>query len=110
MPAQISEVISPNVARVSFGDGRVDTVSTSDLPRRPPDVDNEGLILQSGDNCRDKETNVNSDIGNQCVPPESEEPVKETQASPDSPAPTLRRSARNRKPSTYLGEFVLATN
>ena len=29
VPVQISEVISPHLARVSFGDGRADTVSTS---------------------------------------------------------------------------------
>ena len=51
-----------------------DTVSTSDLARRPPDVDNEGTISQPGDQCRDKATNVDLDIGTQCEPLESVEP------------------------------------
>ena len=110
VPVQISEVISPHLARVSFGDGRVDTVSTSDLSRQPPDVDNEETISQPVEQCRDKETNVDPDIGTQCEPTESVESVKGSQVSPDSPAPTLRRSARNRKPPTYLGDFVLTTN
>ena len=41
VPVQISEVIFPHLARVVFGDGRLDTVSTSDFSRRPSDVDNE---------------------------------------------------------------------
>ena len=70
---QISEVIFPHLARVSFGNVRVDTDSTSDIPRRPPDVYNEERISQPGDQCRDKETNIDSEIGNQCEPPESVE-------------------------------------
>ena len=98
------------LVRAKDQDGRVDTVSTSDLSRRPSDIDNEGTISQPDDQCRDKETNVDSDIRTLCEPPEHVEPVKESQASPNSPAPTLRRSAWNRKPPTYLGDFVLATN
>ena len=49
VPVQKSEVISSHLARVSFGDERVDTVSTSYLFQRPPDVDNEGRISQPGD-------------------------------------------------------------
>ena len=115
VPVQISEVISLHLVRVSFGDGRVDTVSPSDLSRRPPDVDNEETISQSGGQYKDKKTNVDigtlvPDIGTECEPPKSVEPVKESQISLDSPAPTLRRSARNRKPPTYLGDFVLTMN
>ena len=51
MPKQIFEVISPHLVRVSFGDVRVDTVPTSDLFRRPPDVDNKGTISQPDDIC-----------------------------------------------------------
>ena len=106
VPVQISGVIYPHLARVSFGDGRVDTVFTSDLSRRPPDVDNEGTISQPGDQCRDKEANIDPHIGTQFEPPESVEPVKESQVSPESPAPTLRRSARNRKQPSYQGDVV----
>ena len=60
-PVQISEVISPHLVGDSLGDGRVDTVSTSDLSQRPPDVDNEGTISQPGCQCRDKEANVDPD-------------------------------------------------
>ena len=106
-PVLISEVISPHLVRVSFCDGRVNTISTSDLSRRPPDVDNEETISQPGGQYKDKETNVDigtlvPDIGTECEPPKSVELVKESQISPDSTAPTLRRSARNRKPPTYL--------
>ena len=41
-------------------------------------------------------------IGTQCEPPESVEPVKESQVNPYPPAPTLRHSARNRKLPTYV--------
>ena len=104
-----------NVQNRSFGDGRVDTVSASDFSRRPLDIDNEETISQPGGQYKDKETNVDigtsvPDIGTDCEPPKSVEPVKESQTSPDAPAPTLRRSARNRKPPTYLGDFVLAMN
>ena len=115
VPVRISEVISPHLARVSFGDGRADTVSTSDLSRRLPDIDNEGMTSQTGGQYRDKETDVDirtsgPDIRTEGEPPKSVEPIKESQFSPDSPAPTLRRSARNRKPPTYLGDFVSAMN
>ena len=110
VPLQISEKNLFHLAPVSFGDGRVDRVSTRDLSRRPPDVDNEGTTSQPGNQCRDKETNVDSHIGTQCEPPESVKPVKKSQTSPDSPAPPLRLWARNRKPPSYLGDFVLATN
>ena len=115
VPVQISEVISPLLARVSFGDGRVDMVSTSDLSRRSPHIDNEETISQPGGKYKVKETNVDigtsvPGIGTECEPPKSVEPVKEFQISPESPAPTWRRSARNRKPPTYLGDFVLAMN
>ena len=71
VPVQISEVISPHFARVSFGDGRVDTVSTSDLSGWPPDVDYEETISQPGGQYNDKETNVDigpsvPDIGTEC--------------------------------------------
>ena len=106
VPVQISEVTSPQFARVSFGDGRVDTVSISDFSRRP-DVDNEKTISQPGGQYKDKKTNVDIGtlvpaIGTEYEPPKSVEPVKESKINPDSPAPTLRRSARNMKPPTYL--------
>ena len=115
MPVQISEVISPHLARVSFGDGRADTVSTCDISRRPPDIDNEGTTSQPGDQYKDKEADVDirisgPDIRTEGEPPKSVKPVKDSQFSPDSPAPTLRRSARNRQPPTYLGDFVSAMN
>ena len=44
VPLQISEVISPHIARVSVGDGRFDPDSTSDLSRQPLDDDNKGTI------------------------------------------------------------------
>ena len=50
------------------------------------------------------------EIETQCEPPESVEPVEESHVCPDSAAPNLRRSARNRKTHTDLGDFVLATN
>ena len=113
LPVQICEVIPPHLARVFFGDGRVDPVSTSDLFRRPPDFDNEETISEPGGQYKGKETNVDietsvPDIGAECEPLKSVEPVKESQISPDSPAPTLRHSARNRKTPTYLIDFVLA--
>ena len=115
VPVQISEIISPHLARVSFGDGRADTVSTSDLSRRPPDIDNEGTTSQPGGQYKNKEADVDirtsgPDIRTEGEPPKSVEPIKELQFSPDSSAPTLRRSARNRKPPTYLGDFVSAMN
>ena len=115
MPVQISEVISPHLARVSFGDGRADTVSTSDLSRRPPDIDNEGTTSQPAGQYKDKETDVDirtsgPDIRTEGEPRKSVEPIKNSHFSPDSPAPTLRRSARNRKPPTNLSDFVSAMN
>ena len=115
VPVQISEVISPHLARVSFGDGRADTVSTSDLSRRPLDIDNEGTTSQPGGQYEDKESDVDigtsgPDIRTEGEPPKSVEPVKEYQFSPDSPAATLRRSTRDRKPLTYLDDFVSAMN
>ena len=119
-PIQISEVISPHLAGVSFGVGRIDTVSTSDLSRRPLNIDNEETISQPGGQYKDKETNVDigisiPDIGTECEPPKSVELVKESQTSPApwvSPTSTLRCSAKNRKPKppTYLDDFVLAMN
>ena len=105
MPVQISEGVSPHLARVSFGDGRDDTVSLSDLSRRPPDIDNEGTTSQPGGQYKGKETDVDigtsgPDIRTEGESPKSVEPVKESQFSPDSSAATLRRSARNRKPRT----------
>ena len=44
--------------------------------------------------CRDKETNVDPDIGTQC---EAREPVKESHVSREVHTPTLPRSARIRK-------------
>ena len=88
----MSDIISPHLAQVSFGDGRIYTVSTSDLLRRLPNFDNEITISQPGGQCREKETNVDRDIGTQCKPPECVEPVLETQVCPDSPASTVRRS------------------
>ena len=115
MPVQIAEVISPHLARVSFGDLRADTVSTSDLSRRPPDIDNEGTTSQPEGQYKDKEADVDirtsgPDIRTEGEPPKSVEPIKDSQFSPDSPAPTLRRSAKNMKPPTYLGDFVSAMN
>ena len=48
VPVHISEVVYSHLARVSFGDGRVDTVSTSELSRRPPDIENEETNSQTG--------------------------------------------------------------
>ena len=89
-------------------------VSTSELSRRSPDIDTEETISQPGGQYKHKETNVDfgtpvPDIGTDCEPPKSMEPVKESQISPDWLAPTLRRS-RKRKPPTYLGDFVLVMN
>ena len=82
VPVQIFEVVSPHLARVSFLDGRVDTVSTSDFSRRP-DVDKEKTISQPGGQYKDKEANVDigtsvPDIGTECEPPKSVEQVKES--------------------------------
>ena len=90
------EEISIYLARVPFGDRRVDTVPTSGLSRQPLEINNQGSISYPGGQCRDKETNVDPDIETQCEPPESAEPAKESQVSPVSPAPTFRRSTRNR--------------
>ena len=70
---------------------------------------------QPGGQYKDKETDVDirtlgHDIRTEGEPRKSVEPIKESQFSPDSPAPTLRRSARNRKPPTYLSDFVSAMN
>ena len=94
MPVQISEVISPHLAQVSFGNGRAETVFTSHLSRRPPDIDNEGTTSQPGGQYKDKEADVDigtsgPDIRTEGGPPKSLEPVKESQFSPDSPAATL---------------------
>ena len=40
----------------------------------PHNLDNEGKISQPGDQCRDKETNVDLEIGTLCDPPVSVEP------------------------------------
>ena len=92
MPEQIFEVIAPHLARVSFGDERDDTVSTSDFSRRPPDIDNEGTTSQPGGQYKDKETDVDirtsgPDIRTEGEPHKFVEPVKESQFSPDSPVP-----------------------
>ena len=92
MPVQISEVISPHLARVSFGDGRADTVSTSDLSRRPPEFDNEGTTSEPGGQYKDKEADVDirtsgPDIRTEGEPPKSVQPIKESQFSPDSALP-----------------------
>ena len=70
---------------------------------------------QTAGQYKDKETNVDirtsgPDIRTEGEPRKSVEPIKESQFSPDSPAPTLRRWARNRKPPTYLSDFVSAMN
>ena len=83
VPVQISKVIAPHHARVSFDDGRVDTVSTSDLSRRPSDFGNERKISLPGYQCRGKESNVDPDIGTQCEAPKSVEPVEVSQVIPD---------------------------
>ena len=59
-------------------------------------ADNKRTISQPGGLYKNEETCVDPDDGTHCEPPESVEPVKESQVRPDSPASTLRRLARDR--------------
>ena len=79
---QISDLVFPQFARVSV------STSTALNDRRMLTIA-EGTISQAGGQCSKKETNVDTNIRTQCEPPESVEPVKESDVSPDSPAPTL---------------------
>ena len=122
IPVKIVEVITPNLTRVSFPDGRIDTVSAGDLSRRPTDdtlnipspASEDVEIANRGSQDNDVPV-IDDDQPAATVPEETATAPRRSNRDDDQPAATVpegtttapRRSNRVRNKPKHLEDYEI---
>ena len=122
IPVKRDEVITPNLTRVSFPDGRIDTVSAGDLSRRPTDdtlnipspASEDVEIANRGSQDNDVPV-IDDDQPAATVPEETATAPRRSNRDDDQPAATVpegtttapRRSNRVRNKPKHLEDYEI---